>query len=125
MKRDTEGAKNTLNEESIKIQKIEAIKRLSEQANRIAAMKVKALAKKESAMLALATAVLGAKYDYQMSWQELAEELGGCVDHTTLYKFAMRYVWLKENTYSLLTLGINYSRKKRGLSELVFPSLSA
>ena len=113
---------NTPKDEAIKKAKLEAIAATREQAKRIEEVKIKSLQAKEGAMLALATALLELKFDFDLSWVQLAKQLGEYVDSTTLYKFSMREIYLKDKTYHLLTGAVNSFLKKNGKEEIDFPS---
>lgn len=125
MKKVIRPPSTSLNEESLRRQKIEALEALKSRANRSRRLQTRLIASRDRAMLCLATQVLALKFDFALSWKELSEELGGYVDNATIHKFANRAVWLSDSSYTLLCLGVNQFRKKKGIKEIEFPPIKA
>ena len=121
MKKPSKSDANRLKEESIRQEKIAALNALAARVKQIQETKIEVMRKKDEAMLVMATELISIKIDNGLSWESLAEALGGLVEQTTLFKFAMRQVWLSQNTYRLLGLSINEFRKKQGLEPIEFP----
>lgn len=116
------GSDGKLSKDSkVYIQKLEALKELARRSEQINAIRIKATAAQGDCMLALATQLLTLKFDLQVSWEELAKHLSQVADHTTLYKIAYRQIWIKRDTYKLISLSVNAVRQKIGLREHKFP----
>lgn len=80
----------------------------------------KAAVQRERCSLHLAYVLLGLKSLLELSFDDLAVELGRCVDPSALYKIAYRQQGIRLRTYKILTQRINELRSQMDLEPIAF-----